>query len=158
MGGSDKTTMTLEPSERLNIADLFLDERVREGRGARTAIRTDSGTSTYAEVQALANRFAHALRQAGVEPENRVILGMPDGPGYVAALFGILKVGGVAVMVNPGLPAAEVAWILDHARARAIVTHAGSAEPFLKSAARSPFAPKVLVSGDDAFERSLEGK
>jgi benzoate-CoA ligase family protein len=158
MGGSDETTMTLEPSERLNIADLFLDERVREGRGARTAIRTDSGTSTYAEVQALANRFAHALRQAGVEPENRVILGMPDGPGYVAALFGILKVGGVAVMVNPGLPAAEVAWILDHARARAIVTHAGSAEPFLKSAARSPFEPKVLVSGDDAFERSLEGQ
>src|SRR5262245_20910377 len=132
MGGSDEPTMTHEPPERLNIADLFLDERVREGRGARTAIRTDSGTSTYAEVQALANRFAQALRQAGVQPEHRVILGMPDGLGYVAALFGILKVGGVAVMVNPGLPGGEVAWILDHARARAIVTHASHAEPFLK--------------------------
>ena len=61
MGGLDQPTMTLQPSERLNIADLFLDERVREGRGARTAIRTDTGTSTYAEVQALANRYAHSL-------------------------------------------------------------------------------------------------
>jgi acyl-CoA synthetase (AMP-forming)/AMP-acid ligase II len=26
---------------------------------------------------------------------------MPDGPGYVRALFGILKLGAVAVMVNP---------------------------------------------------------
>jgi benzoate-CoA ligase family protein len=158
MGGLDQPTMTLEPSERLNIADLFLDERVREGRGARTAIRTDSGTSTYAEVQALANRYAQALRQAGVLPEQRVILGMPDGPGYVAALFGILKVGAVAVMVNPGLPAAEVAWILDHARARAVIAHANHADPFLQSAAASPFAPKVLVAGDEAFERSLEAQ
>ena len=46
--------MTFEPPERLNIADLFLDERVREGRGARPAIRADQGTRSYAEVQALA--------------------------------------------------------------------------------------------------------
>ena len=156
MDGLDQPTMTFEPPERLNIADLFLDERVREGRGARPAIRADQETHTYAEVQALANRYAHALRAAGVLPEQRVILGMPDGIDYVAALFAIVKLGAVAVMVNPGRPATEIAWLIGHARAGAVLAHAGSAEPFHRSAASSPFRPPVLVAGDHAFERSLE--
>ena len=147
--------MTQQPAERLNIADLFLDERVREGRGARLAIRTDAGSRTYAEVQAHANRYAHALRQAGVQPEHRVILSLPDGADYAAALFGILKLGAVAVMVNPGLPLTEIAWLLDHSRARAVIAHANASEPFRKAAAASPFAPSVLVTADEAFERSL---
>ena len=36
--------MTFEPPERFNIADHFLDARVREGRGARAALLTDQRT------------------------------------------------------------------------------------------------------------------
>ena len=43
----------------LNIADFFLDARVREGRGDRTALQTDAGRLSYREVQALANRYAN---------------------------------------------------------------------------------------------------
>src|SRR6185295_4872112 len=100
----DQLTMTSGPKERLNIADFFLDARVRECRGERPALLTGSGTHTYAQVQALANRFGGALAASGVEPEHRVLVALPDSPEYVAALFGILKVGAVVVMVNPGLP------------------------------------------------------
>ena len=101
-------TMTPGPTERLNIADLFLDARVREGRGAHPALLTDSGPRTYAEVQALASRFGHLLAGSGVEPEQRVLLALPDSAEFVGALFGALKLGAVPVMVNPGLPQAEI--------------------------------------------------
>src|SRR2546422_1262862 len=83
--------MTYEPPEHLNLADYFLDARVREGRGDRTALHTDDGTLSYSEVQALANRFGNLLAAAGVEPEQRVLIALPDGPEFVGALFGTLR-------------------------------------------------------------------
>jgi acyl-CoA synthetase (AMP-forming)/AMP-acid ligase II len=95
--------MTDELPTQLNIADWFLDARVREGRGDRPALITDARRFTYREVQALADRYAYVLGSAGVAPEQRVIIALPDGPDFVAALFGILKIGAVVVMVNPEL-------------------------------------------------------
>jgi len=95
--------MVFTPPDQFNIADYFLDARVREGKGDRTALLTDHGMLTYRDVQAQANRFGHLLRWAGVEPEQRVLIALPDGPEFVAALFGTLKVGAVVVMVNPQL-------------------------------------------------------
>ena len=107
---SRQPTMTYQPPESLNIADYFLDARVREGAGDRVAIRSDTGTLSYRDVQALANRFANVFAAAGVEPEHRVLLSLPDGPEYVAALFATLKLGAVVVMANPALPAADLAY------------------------------------------------
>ncbi len=47
-----QSTMTAEVPVQLNIADWFLDARVREGRGDRTALATDAGRLSYREVQA----------------------------------------------------------------------------------------------------------
>ena len=113
--------------ERLNIAERFLDARVREGRGERVALRTDAGTLTYRDVQALAERWAHVLAGAGVCCEQRVLIAHPDTPDFVGALFGTLKLGAVVVMVNPGLPPAEARYFLEYTRARAVVTVAASA-------------------------------
>src|SRR6266550_1683859 len=64
-------TMSFQPPEQFNIADYFLDARVREGKGDRPAVLTDAGTLTYRDMQALANRFGHALTDVGVEPDRR---------------------------------------------------------------------------------------
>ncbi len=105
--------------EDLNLADRFLDARIREGRGARTALIAGDRRVSYAEVQAAANRFANVLVELGVEPEERVIVGLPDIPEYVAALFGTLKNGSVVVMVNPGLDPDNLRVLLRlHARPR----------------------------------------
>src|SRR3989475_8845719 len=72
--------MAFEPPEQFNIADYFLDARVREGKGDRPAVLTDAATFTYREIAALANQFGHALREAGVQPEQRVMIALPDGP------------------------------------------------------------------------------
>jgi benzoate-CoA ligase family protein len=104
--------------ERLNIAERFLTDRIREGSGGRIALRLDDGQLTYAEVDALADRYASALRHLDVRAEERVFLALPDGPDFVGALFGALKLGAVPVMVNPRQPADAFAGIVAYARAR----------------------------------------
>src|SRR3989441_1711079 len=93
-------TMSFQPPEQFNIADYFLDARVREGKGQRPAVLTDTETLTYREIQALANRFGHVFTESGVEPEQRVMIALPDGPGFVGALFGTLKIGAAVVMAR----------------------------------------------------------
>ena len=145
--------MPTELPKRLNLADYFLRARVREGRGERTALLTDAGALTYAEVAARAARFGRLLAQRGIEPEQRVMIALPDGPEFVAALFGTVQLGAVVVMVNPTLPPGEIAALLEYTRARALVTHRDTIAAF-ESAVRGPGLLKsVIVTGTDEFER-----
>ncbi|MGH3668313.1 MAG: AMP-binding protein, partial [Acidimicrobiia bacterium] len=66
-----------------------------EGRGDRVALRLDDRDVTYAEVNRAASGFASLLSDDGVEAGDRVLLVMPDGLQYVAALFGVLRLGAV---------------------------------------------------------------
>ncbi|HET9040134.1 MAG TPA: benzoate-CoA ligase family protein [Gemmatimonadales bacterium] len=139
--------MTAESPVQLNIADFFLDARVREGRGDRTALLTDAGRWSYGEVQALANRYANVLSAAGVAPEQRVIIALPDGPDYVAALFGILKIGAVVVMVNPELKPDAIEYFFEYSRATVALVAAERVDAFRAAAGRAARAPALLVVG-----------
>ncbi|GAA3273799.1 hypothetical protein GCM10020218_018920 [Dactylosporangium vinaceum] len=79
------------------------------------ALRWAGGTMTYRELNARANRIAHGLRARGVGPEVAVGISVPRGPAMVAAVFGVLKAGGFYVPLEPSLPAARAATILDDA-------------------------------------------
>jgi benzoate-CoA ligase family protein len=106
---------------QLNIADYFLADRLRQGQGDRVALRGAEGTTTYAEVNELADSYAAALRAAGVAPDQRVFVALPDGVDFVGAFFGILKIGAVVVMVNPELAEDRVAELFEHCEPRAVV-------------------------------------
>ena len=150
--------MTHEFPEHLNIADWLLDARVREGRGDRPALLTDQRTLTYREVQALANRFGHLLQSAGVEPEQRVIIALPDGPEFVAALFGTLKVGAVVVMVNPQLAVDAIEYFYAYTRASVALVHRHTAPPFQAArAAGGNHLKQIIVVGEASTTRALDG-
>jgi benzoate-CoA ligase family protein len=150
--------MSNELPERLNIADWLLDARVREGKGRRPALLTDQGTFTYGDVQTLANRFGHLLESAGVEPEQRVIIALPDGPEFVAALFGTLKVGAVVVMVNPQLPVDAIEYFYSYTRAAVALVHRHTAPAFQAARrATDTHLKQIMVVGESATTRALDG-
>jgi len=144
------TTEGASIPETLNLADVFLDARVREGRGARTAIVCGERRLDYADVQRLANRYGHALRSGGVRIEERVVVALPDGPDFAAALFGTLKLGASVVMVNPGLATDEIRYFLDYTRARRAVVSAEAAPRFAEAARGLRHFAGLLVVGGEA--------
>lgn len=139
--------MPFDPPESFNLADYLLDARVREGRGERTALACADRRLSYREVQALSQRFGHVLRRLGVEPEQRVIVALPDGPEFVGALFGVLKIGAVVVMVNPQLKADDVAYFFEYTRARVAVVAATTLEAFASAARDATWLRRLLVVG-----------
>ncbi len=91
--------------------------------GDRIALRLDERDVTYDEVDRAASGFASLLADRGVGPQDRVLIVMPDGLEYVAALFGVLRLGAVGVLLNPGLTARAMGEIAGLARAAAVVVH-----------------------------------
>lgn len=141
--------MPFDPPDDFNIADYFLDDRVREGLGDRIALRCGDQIVTYAMLQSRANRFANALETAGVRPEQRVLIALPDIPDFAAALFGTLKMGGVGVMLNCFLDDKRIVEMCDYTRAAAVVLHAGQQESFLNAIPRAQQVPRPIVLGTD---------
>ena len=106
----------IEIPEWLNLADWLLDARLHEGRGDRIALRLRERELTFEEIAAHSRRFANVLAGLGLRPEERVFLALPDGADFVGALFGVLRAGAVAVMLNPELTREAVAALDDHLR------------------------------------------
>ena len=138
-----------QPAESFNIADYFLGDRIREGRGGRIALRLDDRELTYREVEALANRFGHLLRERGVRREERVMIALPDSPEFVGALFGILKLGAVVVMANPQLKPEEIAALYDYTRVRLAIVHTSVSGVFAEAGAGGRPPGGFITAGEE---------
>jgi len=67
---------------------------------------------TYGELEAAANRLAHALVEQGCKPGDRVGVLAAKTPWTIAALIAVLRAGGAYVPVDSASPAARVARIV----------------------------------------------
>lgn len=100
--------------EALNCVDLILDRHIREGNGHRPALRWESGSWTYAQLQEQANRIAEVLhRHPAFQTGSRVLLRSANNAMLVASWFGVLKAGGIAVTTMPLLRSRELNTILE---------------------------------------------
>lgn len=135
------------------MAVPLVDRHVQEGRGSRPALRLAGRDVSYAELQTLVNRAGNALRAAGVAPEQRVAILLPDGPEFVATFIGAMKIGAVPVPMNTAAREPELRFMLDDSRARAVVVH-----PNLRASVgdgdRATFV--VGAGGNGGFETALE--
>src|SRR6202012_5063298 len=84
------------------------------------ALRCDELEFTYAEFDAAASRVATLLKQAGVEPGDRVGVMLPNTPAFAIAFYGIMYRGAVAVPRNPLLKSREVSYYLSNSGAKAL--------------------------------------
>lgn len=82
---------------------------------------------TYGELNALANRFAHALIESGVGAEVRVGLHLPPGAELIGAMLGVMKAGGAWVPLDPDLPVNRLQQIIAQAGPAVIMTQHGAA-------------------------------
>ncbi len=148
--------MTLPLPEIFNISEHFLGDRIAEGMAGRRAILTNDGALTYGDVQALANRFGNLLRDDGVQPEQRVIIALPDGPAYVGALFGILRMGAVAVMVNPHLKSEQIRYFYEYTGATAAFVGQDVFGAFTQAKEGAGASPVLHEVGSAGFTRALD--
>ncbi|WP_315751432.1 non-ribosomal peptide synthetase [Bradyrhizobium sp. SZCCHNS3055] len=89
------------------------------------ALSFESETLTYGELDRRANQLGHHLQELGVGPEVVVGLYLERSIDAVVGLLGILKAGGAYLPLDPSYPAERLAYMLDDARARILLTQQG---------------------------------
>jgi benzoate-CoA ligase family protein len=137
-------------TDRYNATTDLLDGNLEHGRSHKVAIRTHAGDWTYAEVAAAANRAGNALRELGVEMENRVLMAVLDSPEFAATFFGAIKLGAVPVPVNTTLSADEYAYLLNDSRAKIAVVSESVADAFRKIRHQAGSLRHLVVIGEAA--------
>jgi len=85
------------------------------------ALRWGAASATYSELASDAARLADCLINGGVRPGDRVAIMLPNGPTFVAVLYGIWYAGGVAVPMSPSQSARGVEYVLTISRSRVLL-------------------------------------
>ena len=113
------TTGTVAAARRQTMADLLRRSALRHP--ARTAIVDGATRVTYAELNTAVDRAANALAERGLAKGDRLALLGHNSLGFVITYFASARLGLICVPINYMLGADEVAYILDHAGATAMV-------------------------------------
>ncbi len=90
----------------------------------KIALVCGSSRYTYGELDLLADRLAVSLMSGGVERGDRVVIYLENSLEAVVSIFAALKAGGLFVVLNPTVKAQKLGFILEHCRAKALITDA----------------------------------
>jgi benzoate-CoA ligase family protein len=129
-----------------NVARVFIDRHVAEGRGGKVAIRCASGDVTYRELVDNVNRCGNALSGLGIAPGQRMMMLVKDCPEFFYLFWGAIKVGIIPVPLNVILRAADYRVIFADTACSAVVfspEFAGEVEPALEAAPAGTIALPV---------------
>ena len=139
--------MKIEFPERFNMADYFLYHNVEKGREHKTCLLFEDESYTYGETVRMANRVGNALRELGVDIEDRVLIALPDCPEFVWTWFGASRIGAVITMVNPLLPGVDYRYYLEYTRARVAIIDESLVGTFAEAAEGAKYLRHLLVRG-----------
>lgn len=97
----------------------------------------------YPELSDQAAAVATALVKLNVRPDDRVLIMLPDGPGFVDAFVGTMRQGAVPLPVNPLLSVHELVTAATEAGARLVLASTDRIPEWAELDAEPP----VLVEG-----------
>jgi long-chain acyl-CoA synthetase len=106
----------------MNVAQAL--ERTARFFPDHDALIWTGGRRSYAELEGAAGRAAAGFARLGIGTGDRACLLLPNGPEFVIAYFGLLKLGAIPISLNVMLKADEIAFIADDAGAALLVAHA----------------------------------
>lgn len=115
------------------------------GRGERLAVLSGDKRLTYAELCALACRAGNALRAAGLERGDRVVMILDDTEVYPAAFFGAVRAGFVPVLINTLSPADVIRYYIEDSAASVVLCEAGFLDVLAEALDDGPDVAQVVV-------------
>lgn len=100
---------------------------------------------TYAAFDEDVNRIANVFLDLGIEKGDHVALHLHSSPEFLMCLFGLAKIGAVAVPINEQYLADEAEYILENSDAICVVVEPLFYETYQELLARGHYFPKGVV-------------
>jgi acyl-CoA synthetase (AMP-forming)/AMP-acid ligase II len=133
------------------LADFVLEHATERGDKPAVVDAPSGRVVSYAEVAERVRRFAGALAAGGVAAGDVVALYAPNSPEYAVAFHAIAAAGAACTTINPLYTLDEIAFQLEHSRARVLISSPESLDR-ARDAAR-----RARVSAVHALDALLDG-
>jgi crotonobetaine/carnitine-CoA ligase len=101
------------------IGELLAERAARDPE--RACVSCDGEVWSYREMEERAARVTGGLRRFGLDPGGRVCLMLPNGLPFLAAWFGIERLGAVAVPINTAYRGELLGYVLNNSGASVVV-------------------------------------
>ena len=115
----------------------------------KTALVFGDQRLNYKELDTMAARFASALVRQGIRKGDRVVIVTPNSIETIVAIFGILKAGGVFLVVHHSIKEQKLSYILHDCGARAVVLFRNQLPAFARVLETAEFLRCMVVCGDE---------
>jgi long-chain acyl-CoA synthetase len=142
---------TMSQPAPVNIASWVRDQAATNPE--LPAIKQGDTVLRYAELESAASRFATTLSDHGVTAGDRVAMIMPNVAFFPIVYYAILRVGAIAVPMNPLLKAGEISFVWRDCAAKVAVVFPLFAEEADKAAGATGRRDGRTVPGE--FEKAL---
>src|SRR4030042_5132094 len=113
----------------------------------KTALVCGDQRLTYRQINESANRLGAALMDMGIRRQDRVIVFLDNSAECVISLFGILKAGGMFVILNPTMKSKKINYILKDSGARAIITYGSKSKIINEAVSGAPDLHHIIWIG-----------
>ncbi len=135
----------------MQLVNDFLEQSAQR-TPEKTALIHGRQRLTYAQLDAMSNRLANALREGGLRRGDRVLLWLPNTVELVVGIFATLKAGGAFVVVNSSTKADKLAQMAENCRGAALVTSAQEAATAMGLLDRIESLAAAVLTGADAVQ------
>lgn len=115
----------------------------------RIAISFDHTSISYGELEARSTRLAQLLCQTGVKTEDLVALYVDRSAQMIVAMLAIMKAGAAYIPIDPNFPADRIAWILEDASPKLILTETALAEKLNQTTVPIQFLETLIAQTSD---------
>lgn len=138
------------------LLDKFL-RNTAERLPSKAALVTHGARYSYGEIERMARSLAGTLQAHGIKRGDRVAIFAPNGAEVVVGIYAALFAGAVFMPINPQTKADKLRYILQDARASALITHASLASTWQSALAGARSVHTVVVTGGDGPDTALGG-
>lgn len=137
----------------MTVAERF--DTIARRQGERVAVREEGRDYRYTELREWSESVSRELSPYCNEPGQRVGLHAPNSAAFVAAFFGIARLGGVVAPLNVRYRSQELLYYLNDTRAAALIVTPEDAERAIEALAELDRAPALLEVAPDLSCRLL---
>ncbi len=137
-------SVALNLAHRVNVGDSLT--RTASRHPTRTAVVDGERRWTYRELDAWVNRLAHGMLARGWSRGDAVALAAGNSAEFLAVYYACAKTGLVCVPVNLGWRVDEVAYVLAHSGARALVVESQLVQALAPALEKSSDVAEVVVA------------
>jgi acyl-CoA synthetase (AMP-forming)/AMP-acid ligase II len=115
-------------------------------RGGKCAFRDAHSSVTYAELESRTGNLAGHLADYGIAPNDTVAIMLPNSVQWVVSCLAVARVGAIGVPISYDATEPEIAYRLEDAACKAVITTAERGDLFARLQTAAPQLKTLIVT------------